>query len=143
MPCVWPPYRTCRNTLRATGTGLCVFDLRHVPLPECGYRAGRPAGAVLFRAVAPFDEESALTPQTFRTHGPGRLTRTLDITREQHNHVDMTDAHSPLSLWQTPQPVPDEAIMSTTRIGITKATEYPWRFYLRGNPWVSVQQTGD
>jgi 3-methyladenine DNA glycosylase Mpg len=30
-------------------------------------------------------------------------------------------------------------MITTTRIGITKATHLPLRFYLKGSPWVSKQ----
>jgi DNA-3-methyladenine glycosylase len=34
--------------------------------------------------------------------------------------------------------VADEDVVQTTRIGITKAVEFPWRFYISGNVWVSM-----
>ncbi len=90
------------------------------------------AGAVLFRALEPLDGD------TLPTHGPGRLTKALDITREAHNEIDLTHPQSPLVLLSG-GPVPDSRIIRTTRIGITKGVELPWRFYIDGNPWVSVK----
>jgi 3-methyladenine DNA glycosylase Mpg len=37
----------------------------------------------------------------------------------------------------------DKQIVQTTRIGITKAVDYPWRFYIRDNAWVSVKASKD
>ncbi len=86
------------------------------------------AGAVLIRALA--------GTETYKTHGPGRLTKALGINAS-HNEIDLTNPSSSLYLsgyrGQPPGP-----IVQTTRIGITKATDYPWRFYLANSPWVSV-----
>lgn len=86
--------------------------------------------AVLFRAIEP--------PETligdYKTHGPGRLCKALGITIA-HNKIDLTSAESPLFIAQNP--LPPGAVIQTTRIGITKAKDYPWRFYLLGNPHIS------
>lgn len=90
------------------------------------------AGAVLFRALEP--------PEglTLRTNGPGRLTKALNITRQEFNGTLLTAADSGLFLSSGVQ-VPDAKVIQTTRIGITKAADYPWRFYIQDNPWVSVK----
>lgn len=67
--------------------------------------------------------------------GPGKLTKALGITVAQYG-LDMLDANSPLRL-QWPQPETDFDILQTTRIGISRAKEAQWRFYIRGNPHVS------
>jgi len=33
-------------------------------------------------------------------------------------------------------------IVTATRVGITRARDEPWRFYLAGNRWVSKRQGG-
>lgn len=90
------------------------------------------AGAVLFRALEPPEG------MELKTHGPGRLTRALGITRQQFNGLPLTDVASGLYL-AVGAPVPDQQVVQTTRIGISKAVDYPWRFYIRDNRWVSVQ----
>ena len=35
------------------------------------------------------------------------------------------------------QDVPDNKIIETTRIGIKQAVDYPWRFYVKDNKFVS------
>ena len=91
-------------------------------------------GAVLFRALEP-----PLAHADLKTHGPGRLCKALSVTREAHNELPMTDEAS--SIWLAPgDPVADADVVQTTRVGIRKAADFPWRFYLRGNPWVSVKE---
>ncbi len=91
------------------------------------------AGAVLFRALEP------PPGMELRTHGPGRLTKALNITRQAFNGTMLTTHASGLFLSKG-QTVSDTQIVQTTRIGITKATDYPWRFYIQDNPWVSVKE---
>lgn len=93
------------------------------------------AGAVLFRAVEPMHHPSGLT---LKTHGPGRLCKALAITKAEHNELRLTQPNQALYLAKG-EPVPEEAVVTTTRIGISVATDYPWRFYIRGNPYVSAK----
>ncbi|MCA9788926.1 MAG: DNA-3-methyladenine glycosylase [Cyanobacteria bacterium HKST-UBA06] len=104
-------------------------------------------GAVLFRALAPIWYPGlaveALTPKTaptaLRTHGPGRLCKALGITKAGHHGIDLTSSKAPMFLAQSSTgSVPDGQIVTTTRIGISKAQDWPWRFYVHQNPWVSV-----
>jgi DNA-3-methyladenine glycosylase len=34
-------------------------------------------------------------------------------------------------------PLEQTDIIQTTRVGISKAQDVPWRFYIKGNPYVS------
>lgn len=90
------------------------------------------AGAVLFRGLAPLKSKF---PQN--THGPGRLTKALDITKA-HNGLSMIEQDAPLLLVQG-QSLPAGKVRTTTRIGISKAVDYPWRFYVKDSPFVSVK----
>ncbi len=92
------------------------------------------AGAVLFRALEPLDPNLA----HLKTHGPGRLTRALGITQVQHNAMDLTQDCNPLYLAHGEPSLPENRVQ-TTRIGISKAQDYPWRFYIKDNPWISVK----
>lgn len=100
------------------------------------------AGAVLFRALEPLfepvSESQYAQPERLRTNGPGRLTKALDIDRQTFNGLPLTQTGSGLYL-AAGTPLSDKAVVQTTRIGITKAVEYPWRFYIRDNAWVSVK----
>ena len=73
--------------------------------------------------------------------GPGKLCRTLNIDRS-HSARPLAPAHR---LWlehRTPKfqhqlDQGQKALIQTTRIGITKAADYPWRWYLKDHPSVS------
>lgn len=91
------------------------------------------AGAVLFRALEP------PVASGLRTNGPGRLTWAMGITRQQFNGQPLTDWQSGLVLAKGTV-YGDDEIVQTTRIGITKAIAYPWRFYVKQSAWVSVRE---
>jgi DNA-3-methyladenine glycosylase len=65
--------------------------------------------------------------------GPGKLTEALGIGLEQ-NDADL--AADPFLLLRPPGGVELE-VLTGPRIGITKATERPWRFCAADNPHVS------
>ena len=82
-------------------------------------------GCVLIRAVEP------LRGVTGRTDGPGRLTKAFGITREC-NGLDLLSG--PLRIEHG---TPPEQIGISPRIGIREAVEWPLRFYIEGNLWLS------
>lgn len=86
------------------------------------------AGAVLIRALEP------VCPVE-NTNGPGKLCRELNITKEL-NEADLTDSNS--AIWiEEGIKVPKGKILTTTRIGIKFAADYPWRYYIKDNPFIS------
>ncbi|MFK8182201.1 MAG: DNA-3-methyladenine glycosylase [Phormidesmis sp.] len=96
--------------------------------------------AVLIRALALDTLPPNLEPnQTKKPHrvaaGPGKLCRALDIDRSLDGKLYAPEN----GLWLTHResPVSKEALVQTTRIGITKAADKPWRWYLKGHPAVS------
>ena len=102
-----------------------------------------PAGtaeAVLIRALEPLqgvelmEERRGTDNRRLLASGPARLTVALGIGREQ-NGLDLRE--SPLRLRSAVRE-PTE-IARSGRIGIRFGTEFPWRFYLPGNPYVSVR----
>ena len=88
------------------------------------------AGAVLFRALSHNDYPVRANS------GPGKLCKTLHITKAQHNHIDMTHPDSEIMICPG-QMTPEKNVMTTTRIGISQAQDYPWRFYIKDNIDVS------
>lgn len=65
--------------------------------------------------------------------GPARLAQALGIT----GSVDGTDlASGPYRIVDDGEPPPSSPV-STPRIGITRATELPWRWYVPGSVYVS------
>lgn len=94
--------------------------------------------AVLIRALRPHEGLELMAERRNRAtdlcSGPGRLTQALGITLEHDGH-DLSGP--PVSIfWEEP---PDDEIVSTTRIGISRGTELPWRYLLHGDPNVSVR----
>ncbi|MEM9977063.1 MAG: DNA-3-methyladenine glycosylase [Cyanobacteria bacterium P01_D01_bin.2] len=102
--------------------------------------------AVLIRAVAldylPRNLDPAYASQGNRVAaGPGKLCRTLAIDR-CHSGLALVPQHQ---LWlehrtaefQQQLDRGQRTLTQTTRVGITKATERPWRWYLSGHPSVS------
>jgi DNA-3-methyladenine glycosylase len=111
--------------------------------------AGR-AGAILFRALEPLEgiEEMAIargisvaSPRDLRnlTSGPGRLAQALGVTRARDNGKDLTDKNSDLFIAEDPAKDydPGRRVLTTARIGITKAAELPLRYVIAGNQFVS------
>ncbi|MEK3881046.1 DNA-3-methyladenine glycosylase [Paenibacillus sp. FSL M7-0420] len=105
--------------------------------------------AVLIRAVEPLTERDAELMTAYRgvavrkpsdlSGGPGKLCRALRIDKSLNNtRFDLPEG--PLSIEQGDDPESLD-IVEAPRINIPYAEEYaglPWRFYLRGNPYVSV-----
>lgn len=100
---------------------------------------GDGAGAaVLIRAVEPISGEEVMTEFRHQsgvnlTNGPAKLCQALAIDKRLNGH-DL--AQSPLKLIVQPA-IADELIHQSTRIGITKAKESQWRFFIRDNAYVS------
>jgi DNA-3-methyladenine glycosylase len=66
-------------------------------------------------------------------NGPGRLTRALGVGAKHDGH-DLTGGDLTIS-WGEP---PGGEIVASTRIGITRGTELPWRYLVYGEANVSV-----
>lgn len=112
------------------------------------------AGGILFRAAEPlagmeemaearnvsFDSTRDSTRNSRRdlrklTSGPGRLAEAFGITRERDNGKDLTSARSDLFI--TDDGYRAHRILTTPRIGITKAAGLPLRYVIAGNEFVS------
>ena len=98
------------------------------------------ASAVLVRALAPIagiDEMWARRPRAKRDtdlcSGPAKLCQALAIDRT-HDGVDVATGAGGIELRTGSAPA---AVVQTTRVGITAATEVPWRWYVAGDPHVS------
>jgi len=104
------------------------------------------AGGILFRAAEPLAGIEAMAKsrgialndaRDLRnlTSGPGRLAEAFEITRERDNGKDLTSADSDLFI--ADDGYRTKKVLTTPRIGITKAAERPWRYVIAGNPFVS------
>lgn len=95
--------------------------------------------AVLVRALEPLEGLEAMRARrkTLRDRdllrGPGRLTQGLGIGPE----LDGVDLCAPGPLRLADDGAPEPSIGSSVRIGITRAAEAPWRFYVRGSRYLS------
>ena len=99
--------------------------------------AGTP-GCVLIRALEPVAglaamrrRRGALAEEQLAS-GPGKLTLALGIDA-RHNGRDLT--RGPLCIEDAPRAA--EPIAASPRIGITRAADWPLRFFLEGNAYVS------
>jgi DNA-3-methyladenine glycosylase len=106
--------------------------------------------AVLVRAIEPVQGTESMSEARFGrigtltarekislTNGPGKLCQALGITRA-HNGFDLCGD----ALFITESEASDGPfeVVETTRINIDYAEEaalYPWRFYIKDNPFVS------
>jgi len=106
------------------------------------------AGSVLFRALEPLagiaemerarglaEAEAKKNVLRRLTSGPGRLAEAFGITRPRDNGKDLTDATSDLFLADGGYPPP--RVLTTVRVGITKAAERPLRYLIAGSEFVS------
>lgn len=67
------------------------------------------------------------------TNGPGKLCRALNIERI-HNGTDLLGDEIYIL---DQEEVPPGEIAISTRIGISRSVDLPWRFYIKNNPYVS------
>jgi DNA-3-methyladenine glycosylase len=96
--------------------------------------------AVLLRAAEPLEglpemirRRRAESPRLLCS-GPGRLCEALAIGRSQ-NGTDLVGGRELQVL--AGQPIADEEVTATPRVGVIAAHDKPWRFLVRGNPHVS------
>lgn len=96
--------------------------------------------AVLLRALEPLTGLDLMWQARPRARserelcsGPARLTQALGISGSQDG-VDL--ARGAVRILEDDTPPPPDAVV-TTRVGITRAVEVPWRWYVPGNPHVS------
>ena len=97
-------------------------------------------GCVLIRALEPVAGIAQMRrrrPTARRLEdlasGPGKLTLAMGITR-RHNAQDVT--RGPLVV-RRPMPPEPVSISVTPRVGVTRSADWPLRFHLAGNPFVS------
>ncbi|WP_458414951.1 DNA-3-methyladenine glycosylase [Schinkia sp. CFF1] len=98
--------------------------------------------AILIRALEPYHgvelmkQRRKMDSLRNLTNGPGKLTKALGIGMEDYGYA----------FWQPPLMIADgfvpeaDGIATGKRIGIHnsgEAKEYPWRFWVKGNPYVS------
>jgi DNA-3-methyladenine glycosylase len=97
------------------------------------------AGAVLIRAMEPVEGISFMEEQrgtriiTNLMSGPGKLTRALAIDCHSNGKNLFGDEF----FLENAPPIPAAMIGTSTRVGISKSRELPWRKFMINNPHVS------
>lgn len=101
--------------------------------------------AVLIRAVEPvagiehmLENRRMQAVKPAVSNGPGKLCRAMDITLAQ-NRLDLCGSELYIA---RPAEQPRFAVVRTTRINIdyaVKGKQFPWRFYIKDNPYVSIR----
>jgi DNA-3-methyladenine glycosylase len=96
--------------------------------------------AVLVRAVSPLEGEELMQERRSHarsryelTNGPGKLCLALGITAD-HNGRPLD---TPPIRILAGAAVPDRDVVVTPRIGITRAADWPLRYFIAGDPFVS------
>ena len=93
--------------------------------------------AVLIRALEPLSgldlmrQRRAMVNPALLCSGPGRLCQALAITGDL-NGLSLSDAVFSLTIPSKPS-----AVSAGLRIGISKAADVPWRFGIKGSPFLS------
>ena len=93
--------------------------------------------AVLIRALQPVEGLELMAARRHTTDqrklcsGPAKLVQAMGITKE-HYGKHISEGRLRLEPGFTP-----EQITQTTRVGISKAVDQPWRFYVTGNEFIS------
>jgi DNA-3-methyladenine glycosylase len=131
--------RTPRNTVMFGPPGY-AYVYRSYGIHWCLNFVCEPAGsasAVLLRALQPtaglkaMQRRRGLEDERLLCSGPGRLGQALAITGDQNGLA----LALPLFELRAPTRAPEIAV--GPRIGISVATEHPWRYGLEGSPFLS------
>lgn len=119
------------------GPPACVYVYRSYGIHWCLNFVCRTGNAVLIRALEPLTgldlmrQRRGMDNPVLLCSGPGRLCQSLAVTGE-HNGSSLGDDVFHLKMAEEPQ-----TISAGRRIGITKAADVPWRFGLKGSPFLS------
>ncbi len=100
-------------------------------------------GAVLVRALEPIDgidlmrNRRGVESERLLCSGPGKLCQALGIGLDMQGADLVTDDR----LWIASGVAPTD-ISTSGRIGISRAKDDPWRYWITGNPHVSAHRRG-
>jgi DNA-3-methyladenine glycosylase len=100
---------------------------------------GKADGFVLIRALEPtggvalMKKRRGIEDEKRLCSGPGKLTQALDITN-RHHEMDLCSDRRHCFFRRANR---DVDLVADRRIGISRSAHHPWRFTLRGSPFVS------
>lgn len=101
--------------------------------------------AVLIRAIEPLNHLELLAKNRFNkitmnekekinlTNGPAKICQAFQIGKSDNGTSLIADD---IYILDTPK-IKEDQIIQTTRIGISRSKELPWRFYIKDNKFVS------
>jgi DNA-3-methyladenine glycosylase len=118
------------------------FCMNLVCQPEYGasavlLRAGRVIEGVPLATARRARHLPRSTPREVDlARGPARLCEALAVDRS-HDGADAVDPASPLRALAAVTPVPATRISNGPRVGVSRAADVPWRFWITGEPAVS------
>lgn len=140
--CTAGRFHAARSADMAVPPGQWLFWMAHGhPLLQVACRPAGVAASVLIRAIEPLEgvghmlTHRPVTRQRDLTSGPAKLVYALDINPGQVTGTPVDSAA--LHLLPPAAPLPDDLVVVTARIGIREGRNLPWRFTLRGSPWIS------
>lgn len=122
------PTERCKSIFEEPGTAYIyqVYGIHHC-LNISVYKKGYGNG-VLIRGIEPIVNID-------NTNGPAKICKEMFITKEMDG-TNLKNNNSPLWL-EYHRTFNDDEIIRTVRVGICAARDYPWRFYVKNNKWVS------
>jgi DNA-3-methyladenine glycosylase len=122
------------------GTAYVYFNYGMHWLLNVLVKGGAEDGFVLLRALEPkrgipaMERRRGQRNRSALCSGPGKLAQALGVTGADHGR-DLCSDHATAFLRRS-GPV---EVAEDVRVGISKAADLPWRFLLRGSPFVSVR----
>lgn len=117
---------------RSYGIHLCLNVVTGVEGRACAVLLR--AGEVVEGAVDAARRRPAARREVDLARGPGRLTAALGVVAA-HHRADLLDPVSPLRLLPSDRPV--TPARTGPRVGVSRAAERAWRFWLPDEPSVS------
>ena len=138
--CTAGRFHAARSAEMSIAPGQWLFWTAHGhPLLQVSCREEGISASVLIRALEPLDGigqmllHRPVVRERDLTNGPAKLVYALGIQPEvvAHTSVDQPMLHL---LWEGTLP---DQVQTTARIGIREGRNLPWRFVLKGSPWVS------
>lgn len=108
-------------------------------------RSSGEGSAVLVRALEPLEGLEAMAMHRGLDHppalcsGPGKLAQALAVDRS----LDGADLVRGREVWiEAGSPVDPSAVTTSRRVGVNAGADRPWRYVVRGDPFVSRGRPG-
>ena len=105
---------------------------------------GKESGFVLIRALEPrkgierMKKRRRLDDEKRLCSGPGKLTQALGIT-DRHHEMDLCADSRYCFAFNADARLRRVDVAADKRIGISRSAHLPWRFTLRGSPFISAR----